>query len=350
MGSSPTPVEITVAGRIGRITLNRPSAINALTLGMIQQIQSVLDDWRGNPRVEVVVLSGNGNRGFCAGGDIRAVRDAAQTDPRSVRRLWREEYALDASLATYPKPVVSLAHGITMGGGVGLASHVRHRVVVDDLVLAMPEVMIGLVPDVAGLWLLARAPGELGTHAALTGARLSAPDARSMGFADCTVIPASVEPLVAALQDDDPMSVLGKWDIGAKDSTLLRQREWIDECYSSDEVAVIHERLASHTQPAARRAANAILLASPTAATVGLAAIRRARELPDMLTCLEQDYRVSSHFLLHPDLLEGIRAQVVDKDRQPKWQPPSMDRVDLDTIAEFFNACGPDLDLTLVPT
>lgn len=345
----PPLVDVSVEGRVGRVVLDRPTAINALTLGMIRRVRAALDDWRDAAQVELVVVSGNGDRGFCAGGDIRAVHEGARSDPEAVRRLWREEYALDASLASYPKPVVSIAHGLTMGGGVGLACHVRHRVVTDDLVLAMPEVMIGLAPDVAGLWLLARSPGELGTHAALTGVRLGAADAYAAGLADCVIPAAGADDLLEALRHDDPEPVLAAFDDAPRESTLLQQRGWIDQCYRGDDVEVIHARLRAHPEPAAARAAAALEAASPTAVAVTLAAIRRARRMTGMRQCLEQDYRVGKGFLKHPDLSEGIRAQLIDKDRQPRWEPASLWEVDHAAVAEFFTPDGPDLDLTRVP-
>lgn len=331
---------------IGRIRLRRPAAINALTLAMIRSIRATLDGWSADPAIGAIVLDGAGDRGFCAGGDIRFVHDHAGSAPERVRQLWAEEYTLDAVIASYPKPIVALADGITMGGGIGLASHASHRVVTERSSLAMPEVQIGLAPDVGGLWLLARAPGELGTHAALTGARVGPNDAVALGLADCVVPTKRVDALLRRLHDADPGSVLADAHdpAAAEPASLPAARTWIDECYAGDDPRAIIERLVHHPDPAATAAARAIRSAAPTSVAVTLAGLRRAAAMSDVAQCFVQDYRVSSHFLTHPDLVEGIRARVIDKDGMPRWSPASLADVPAAHVASFFDPVGPDLE------
>ncbi|AXK32727.1 enoyl-CoA hydratase/isomerase family protein [Streptomyces armeniacus] len=339
-------------GRVGRVTLNRPRALNALNLEMIRGIHSALTGWLDDPDVEVIVLDGAGERGFCAGGDITVVHESARTDHGIARRLWREEYALDALIASYPLPVVGLMDGITMGGGIGLTGHASVRVVTERSVLAMPEVAIGLAPDVAGSLLLARAPGELGTHLALTAGRIGARDALVCGLADHYVpaerLPALTEALrpygpkaadvVAAMAEAPPA--------GAAD--LADDRSWIDACYAADSAAEILGRLRARPEPAAAAAAEALLSGSPTAVEVTLRALREARSMATVAECLVQDYRLSCRFLEGPDLPEGIRAAVIDKDRSPRWSPASLTEVTPEAVDAYFAPLGPD-DLRLSP-
>src|SRR5215468_5919647 len=177
-------------GRAGRLTMNRPQALNALTLGMVRQIWSALLAWRRDPAVELVVLDGTGDRALCAGGDVRALYDSRSEGSSLARTFWREEYRLNALIGRYPKPFVAIQDGIVMGGGIGLSAHARHRIVTERSRLAMPETGIGLIPDVGGTWLLAHAPGETGLYLGLTGVEMDAADAIYAGFSD-TLVPSS---------------------------------------------------------------------------------------------------------------------------------------------------------------
>lgn len=331
-------VRIGREGRVGHLTLVRPEAINALNLTMVRALAATLARWRDDRRVELVLVDGIGRRGFCAGGDIKFVHANAAAHPERVRGFWREEYQLDALLASYPKPVVTVAHGISMGGGVGLASHASHRIVTHSVRLAMPETLIGLCPDVAGLHLLARAPGQLGTHVALTGTVFGSGDAVAMGFADAVVADERLDDLVDRLQRADPDVVLADLHSpdGAAEPVLLPQRPWVDACYRKDTALEILAALRSRPEPEAGRAAETLTRVSPTSATVTLEAIRRAAGLASVRDCLAQDFRISSRFLCHPDLVEGIRARVVDKDRSPRWSPGSLAEVTRSQVASFL--------------
>jgi enoyl-CoA hydratase len=344
-------------GRIGRITLNRPAAINALDLRMIRTVAAALRDWEDDPRIAGVVLDGAGDRGFCAGGDIRVVRESALGDPRIAAVLWREEYELDALIAHYPRPVVVVMDGITMGGGVGLGAHAGVRIVTERTVMAMPEVAIGLAPDVGSALLLARAPGELGTHLALTAARIGPYDAVDCGLADHVLTASSLPSVVAALADHgQPADVVARHALTAREAggspgpsaELARDRPWIDACYHADTVEEILDALRRRPESGAARAVAAIESASPLALKVTLRALRAARSMTTIDECLVQDYRVSRRFLDQHDLAEGIRAAVVDKDRSPRWRPLTLGEVTPQMVMGHFAPLGPE-DLTFSP-
>ncbi|MGW4378323.1 enoyl-CoA hydratase/isomerase family protein [Kitasatospora sp. NPDC004531] len=320
-------------GRTGRLTLNRPRALNSLTHAMLRTVRAALDAWAEDDRVTAVLLTGAGERGLCAGGDIRAIHDDAKLGGAGDRAFFRDEYRLNELVSRYPKPYLALMDGITMGGGVGLSGHAAIRVVTERSAVAMPETRIGLVPDVGGTRLLALAPGELGTHLALTATTMTAGDALYCGFADQFVPSSALPTLLAA---DDPVAALPPLTGPAPASALAERREWIDHCYAADTVEEIVERLHAAGLPEAKEAAEQLLAHSPTMLKVTLAALRRARALPSLAATLDQEYRVSCAALTHPDLVEGIRAQVVDKDRTPRWNPATLAEVGPDDVARFF--------------
>ncbi|WP_029144927.1 enoyl-CoA hydratase/isomerase family protein [Microbacterium luticocti] len=346
MTQSPTPAEPTVIARseggLGRITLNRPRAINALDTDMIVQIAQILDRWQDDPDVGLVVLDGAGDRGLCAGGDVRSLYDqitgghAADT---SV--FFRAEYALNARIAEYPKTIIALADGITMGGGIGLAGHAAIRVVTERSKLAMPETRIGFTPDVGGTWLLGRAPGRVGEYLGLTGATMDAADAIYAGFADHFVPADRLDHLREALatraDPPTPTGIVLLFDETPKPSRLEAARPWIDDAFSADTVPEIVARLRARPEPEASAVADTMAELSPTGMAVTLEAVRRARTLPDLRTDLAQEYGLVMWFgMTQPDLVEGIRAQLVDKDRDPHWKPASPDEVTAATVADAF--------------
>lgn len=337
-------VEPTVLARteraIGHLTLNRPRAINALDLDMIEQLSAALDRWESDPDVELVLLDGAGDRGLCAGGDVRGLREqivSGRTDDVAV--FFRAEYALNARIAEYPKPIVAIADGVTMGGGVGLAGHAAVRVVTERSRLAMPETRIGFTPDVGGSWLLAHAPGRIGEYLALTGETMDAADAIYAGFADALVPSERLDDLRHALADRadpaTPAELVLLLDETPGPSRLRAARPWIDDAFAADTVTEIIARLRAYGEPAASDTADLLEQLAPTALTVTLAAVRRARELPDLRTALAQEYGLVLWFAhTQPDLVEGIRAQLVDKTRDPRWQPAALADVTADLGAE----------------
>ncbi|MFI1177311.1 enoyl-CoA hydratase/isomerase family protein [Streptomyces melanogenes] len=323
-------------GHAAYITLNRPKALNALSHPMVLRIEEALSAWADDPAIAVVVLQGAGERGLCAGGDIRTIYEDARTGGTASAAFWRDEYRLNTLIARYPKPYIALMDGIVMGGGVGLSAHGSVRVVTERSKVAMPETGIGFVPDVGGTYLLALAPGELGTHLALTGAPVGAADALLSGLADHFVPSAALPALARGLALDPVHSVLKQHVEQPPPGELSASREWIDHCYAADTAEEIVARLRACGVPAAKSAADTLLTKSPTAVKVTLAALRRARRLGPLERVLEQEYRVSCAALSSPDLVEGIRAQVIDKDRTPRWSPATLEEVSPTTVDRFF--------------
>lgn len=336
-------------GRLGHIILNRPKAMNALTHGMVTAMAAALDDWENDDGVAAVLLSGAGERGLCAGGDIVAIYRDALTGGQETARFWADEYRLNAMIARYPKPYVAVMDGVVLGGGVGVSAHGSVRVVTERTKLGMPETGIGFIPDVGGTFLLSRAPGELGTHVALTAATISGSDAIALGLADHFVDSAGLPALAEALTRTDAaaavQSIARNW---FPPSALAADRAWIDACYAFDTVEEIVGALQRCPVPAARSAAERILAKSPTALKVTLASLRRARELPGLEDVLDQEYRVSLRALAGAEFTEGIRAQVIDKDRNPRWAPPLLHEVSAGDVGDYFAELGPR-ELGLAP-
>jgi enoyl-CoA hydratase len=332
-----------VDGGVGLIMLNRPKAINSLNQSMVDALSATLTRWEADDAVRSVVLSGAGDRGLCAGGDVVAVYNSARADGAEARRFWRDEYLLNGQVGRFAKPYVSLMDGIVMGGGVGVSAHANTRVVTETSKIAMPEVGIGFIPDVGGAFLLSRAPGALGLHAALTGAPFSGADAIAMGFADHYVPHSEVEAFAAAIVSDGIESALAAHAIEPPPSNLVAQRDWIDQCFAGDTAADIVAALRGHDAGPANDAANLIATRSPIAVSVALEAVRRAAKLDTLEDVLIQDYRVSSASARSHDLVEGIRAQIIDKDRNPKWSPATLTAVSAADIDAYFAPVDDDL-------
>ncbi|WP_308465688.1 enoyl-CoA hydratase/isomerase family protein [Rathayibacter soli] len=346
-------VLFTRSGRLGHITLNRPQAINALTHGMVVEIQRVLDEWRDDAGVQTVLLTGAGERGLCAGGDIVSLyRDAVRGDDRAAAQFWADEYRLNASIARYPKPYVAIMDGLVLGGGIGLSAHGSHRVVTERSTLGMPETGIGFVPDVGGTWLLSHAPGELGTFLALTAGTVHAEDAIAIGLADHLVPRERLVELVASLESADATAAIAAVASTPGPGTLAGQRGWIDVAFAGNEAGEILHRLGK--QPAAvtgnaasgaaagaaASAAERIASKSPTALAVTLESLRRARQLDSLEAALDQENRVSLRAFAAHDFAEGVRAQVIDKDRAPHWDPIDIPARTDAAVTAFFEPLG----------
>ena len=347
--SIPT-VLIEQRGRLGVITLNRPRALNAITHEMVKRIRLALDGWASDDRVEAILLVSASARALSAGGDVVSLyRDAREGDGRASAAFWRDEYALNAFIAHYPKPYIAIMRGLVLGGGVGISAHGSHRIVTDDSAIGMPETSIGFVPDVGGTWLLSRGPGELGTHLALTGMTATAADAIAAGLADAYLPMAELPAFLRALETVPPDDAIRQFAATTPDSRLGVDRQWIDADYGFDTVAQILEALRRRGIPAAQAAADRIAEKSPLALTVTLAALRRARFLPTLETALEQEFRVSRHALTTSDFAEGIRAQLIDKDRAPRWNPATLAEITPGQVAQFF-AERPPSDVAAIAT
>lgn len=331
-------------GRILRITLNRPRALNALTHAMVRRVDEGLTTAERDDAVVAVVISGAGDRGLCAGGDIRSIHDDARAGGEASLAFWRDEYHLNARIARFPKPYVALMDGIVMGGGVGVSAHGDVRIVTERSRVAMPETGIGFVPDVGGTSLLAKAPGELGTHLALTGQAVGPADAVLCGLADHFVraerLPDLTASLAGSTHADEVLPTVLRYVSEAPGGELATHRAWIDACYAADTVEEIVDRLGASGVTAAKETADVLLAKSPTALKVTLAAVRRARRLGSLEAVLDQEYRVSCRAFTAPDLVEGVRAQIIDKDRNPTWHPAGLADVTEADVARYFAPLG----------
>ncbi|WP_105565820.1 enoyl-CoA hydratase/isomerase family protein [Microbacterium halophytorum] len=327
---------------LGRVVLDREEAINALSEGMIVRVREALEAWRRDPDVELVLLTGEGQRGLSAGGDVRALhRLITSGDTASVGRYFREEYAMNALIGEYQKPIISVMHGVTMGGGIGIAAHAGTRIVTETSRLAMPETRIGFTPDVGGSWLLARTPGRLGEYFALTSDIMGAHDAIYCGLADYLVPSANVPDVVHAFETradpQTPAELVLLFDETPYPSRLAEDRAWIDDAFAAPTVEAIIGRLRAIGGPGPEAAVEALQARAPLALKVTLEAIRRAREQPTLRAALEQEYGLVMWFVeTQPDMVEGIRAQLIDKDLSPVWSPKSLAAVPQALVAEAF--------------
>ena len=324
-------------GALGHLSLNRPGAINALTLKMVRGIAAALDAWEEDPAVAAVMIDGEGERGLSAGADIAALRRSVLDNDGAAETFFREEYQLNARLAEFPKPVVVVMDGVVMGGGVGLSSHASHRLATERLAWAMPEVGIGFVPDVGGTLLLSRAPGELGTYLALTAGRATASDALFCGFADAFVsteaLPLLRRDLQAGRDVDRAVATAAARTGQAPPSALAAERFQIDACFAGDNADAIVER----TRAAGRDHDLAALMKhSPTSIKVTLAGLRRACGL-SLREALAAELQVVMATVATPDFAEGVRAMVIDKDRDPQWSPARLEEVDNAVIKRLLN-------------
>ncbi|MCQ1999209.1 enoyl-CoA hydratase/isomerase family protein [Arthrobacter zhaoxinii] len=328
-------------GRLGVVTLNRPRAVNALTAGMASAMLEQLRLWADDDAVAAVLVRGAGDRGLCAGGDIVAIYRDMLDGGNATAAFWAEEYTLNLLISNYPKPYVALMDGLVLGGGVGISAHGSVRIVTERTRLGMPETTIGFVPDVGGTLLLSRAPGKTGTHAALTGAHLSGADAVFLGFADFFIPSSKLANFAAALEHEAVEAAVARFAEAAPPSGLAGQ-DWIDTCYTGNDAGEIVRRLRAFDgqgREEAAKAAEAIAAKSPTAVKVALESLRRVKGLT-LEKALEQEYRVGLRFLAGSDFREGIRAQVVDKDYSPRWQPATLAEVSDEDVESYFAPLG----------
>ncbi|MBR9823262.1 MAG: enoyl-CoA hydratase/isomerase family protein [Rhodobacteraceae bacterium] len=309
-------------GHAGWITLSRPEALNALSHQMALEIERALRDWQEDAGVTLVILDATGDKAFCAGGDIRQMYDTGRAgDYAYGRGFWRDEYRMNALLAGYPKPVVSFLHGFVMGGGVGVGCHVAHRVVGESARIAMPECGIGLVPDVGGSLLLARAPGHLGAYLGLTGARMAPGDAIHAGFADHFLPEADWPALKAALCETGTPAPLLKAARPAPSSRLAENQDYIDALFAPGTLPGIRAALAEENgDDIAERALKALDAGCPLSMAATLEMLDRLHDASDITEALRLEYRFTARAMEHGDFIEGIRAQIIDRDRKPRWR------------------------------
>ena len=330
-----TDIHIRIEGRAGRITLARPEALNALTYEMVLSIEAAIDQWR-DADVDLIMIDAEGARAFCSGGDISEMyASGLRSDHEYGRKFWRDEYRLNAKLFDYPKPVVSFLQGFTMGGGVGVGCHGSHRVVGESSQIAMPECGIGLVPDVGGSFMLARAPGRLGEFLGTTGTRMGPADAILAGFADHYV----PEDNWAALKAE--MVATGRADIPADDAPSGKLHDLlgeIDRFFTGATLAGIVTALQAESSDFATTTLKALQRNAPFAMACSMEIVRRLRRDNSLKNALELEYRYTHRAMAQGDFIEGIRAAIIDKDRNPKWVHDSVDDV---TVGEIENTLSP---------
>jgi enoyl-CoA hydratase len=331
-------------GALRRITLNRPQALNAITLDMALAMTELLRQWESDPNVAAVLLDGAGGRAFCAGGDIRALYDAAKTGDSLPARFWATEYKLNVLIARYRKPLIAVMDGMVMGGGVGLSAHAAHRVVTERSAIAMPEVGIGFFPDVGACFLLARAPGYIGTHLALTGDRIGAADAIHCGLGDVHVPADRLGELPSVLagcrNSAQVRAGLERLSAAPAPARLQNEHEWIDACYGAGELETIVKQLSACHAEAAQAALDAMRKASPTSLKVALRNIRSAATFKKVEESFQQDYRIALACIAGHDFREGIRATIIDKDRNPRWRPDKIEAVTPEIVDRHFRSVG----------
>jgi len=340
-----------VTGGLGRLTLDRPKARNALSLGMVEELSHKLDAWRDDESVRAVCFEGDGDETFCAGGDVRAVsidvraEKRGKSDGELSREFFRREYQLNWTIAQYPKPILSLIDGIAMGGGLGIAVHGSHRIVTEHAELAMPETGIGFFPDVGATYFLPRCPGQLGMYLALTGGTIRASDALYTGLATHFVARETLPELLELLSQSEwsgPAAdvvddVLTRLEVTAGDPPLSRHRRKLDKCFSADDVRSTFRALAKAEDEWADATILVLAKRSPTALAVTHRAIRAGAEL-ELEDALRMEYRLSQAMLSVHDFHEGVRAALIDKDRKPVWKPRSLPEVSKDEVASCFDA------------
>ncbi len=343
-------VHTRIAQRTGIITLDRPKALNSLSLDMVRALTAVLRDWRGDDAIDAVVIGSSSPKALCAGGDIRFFYDHGRQTPTGgsalIEDFFTEEYALNHLIHFYPKPYIALMDGVVMGGGMGIAQGgptCRVRVVTDKTKMAMPEVNIGLFPDVGGSYFLSRTPGRLGYYLALTGLTIGAADAIAAGLADVYVAQERMGEL-AALIDDTLGGGLRAAVIGfgmpAGDSMLAAKRELIDRHFGAASVAAIMASLETDADPFAQAALAAMRQRSPLMMCVTYEMLRRGLEL-DVADCLRMERNLVRRNFEHGEVIEGVRALVIDKDNAPRWNPPTLGEVTEAMVARFFEPAWP---------
>jgi len=336
-------------GACGVIRLNRPKAINAVTLEMFRDIDKALDAFEADPAVAVILLEGAGERGLCAGGDIRALWESSKVKGDLGKILWREEYILNARIKKFPKPYVAFMDGIVMGGGVGLSAHSSHRVVTERTKLAMPEVGLGFFPDVGGTWLLSHSPGEIGTYFGLTGQTMNGPDAIYARFADAVVQSAKLAALRDALikvragtTSDEIKALIAGFATGETTGPVAAMQTRIDAWFTHDRMEDIVGGLQRDGSELALSTLKTLNEKSPRGMVVTLKLLRLARTASSLEECLVREYRAALEVFASDDFREGVRAAVIDKDRNPKWSPPRIEDVTPEMIAPYFAEIGAD--------
>ncbi|MCP1198276.1 3-hydroxyisobutyryl-CoA hydrolase [Notoacmeibacter sp. MSK16QG-6] len=331
------------AGRTGRITLQRPKALNALTYEMAIAIEGALDRWEAEGSVDRIVIDAEGEKAFCAGGDLSELyRRGLSGDFAYGRQFWSDEYRLNAKIANAPVPYISVMDGITMGGGVGISAHGSHRIVTERSMIAMPECGIGLVPDVGGSLLLARAPGHLGEFLAMTGWRMNGADAIFAGFADLYCEASGVPALIGELESGADISILADRTIDPPDAPLKAQLSTIDRHFRHETALECLRSLEADSSDFAQKAAAMARKACPLSVACAFSMIRAARNFSTIEEALAQEYRFTYRSQSDGQFIEGVRALIIEKDRNPRWRPERLEDIDPVQVEQMLSPLGDD--------
>ncbi|RAK52014.1 enoyl-CoA hydratase/isomerase family protein [Phenylobacterium deserti] len=327
-----------VEGRVGRITLNRPKALHALNVAMCQAMTEALLAWRADPAVEIVLLDHAGERGFCAGGDVRMVAQSGASNGEAAREFFHTEYRLNHLLFEYPKHTVAFIDGVVMGGGVGISRPCRFRVATERTVFAMPETSIGLFPDVGGGWYLPRMPGHIGLWLALTGARLKAADCQLVGVATDYVESARVAELKAAIIADPAATerLLTEFEADPGRPEIAAHQDEIARIFSLGSVEAIVAALEASDSAWAREQARVLASKSPQTLKVAFRQLQLGAQAASFAQNMALEYRIAARVSSLHDFQEGVRAVLVDKDNAPRWNPPTLDAVKDEALDAIF--------------
>lgn len=342
---------LSVDNGVGRIRLNRPKALHALTPEMCEAINQVLLDWRDDPAVLMVTIDHAEGRGFCAGGDIALIANSAKTDCAAAEHFFRVEYRMNHLLFVYDKPIVAFIDGIVMGGGVGLSLPCRYRVATERTTFAMPETGIGLFPDVGGGWFLPRLPGRIGTWLAATGARLDGADCVAIGIATHYVGSDRLDALKAEIlaHPSQVSTILDQANELAPESRLMAQRDRIDRLFASDAFEDILAALQADGSEWADKQFAVLATKSPQAVKVALRQLVEGAAFTDFADNMRNEYRLACHSIRRPDFVEGVRAVIFDKDNAPQWSPATPEEVDGRLIDSLFAPLPQDKEWTPLP-
>jgi enoyl-CoA hydratase len=331
------------AGNLGIITLNRPQRLNALTLEMCQGLLQQLKLWQQDSTIKAVRIKGEGERAFCAGGDIRNCYEVGPDNAKQSVGFFWEEYRMNHAIFHFSKPYIALMHGITMGGGLGVSIHGSHRIAAEDLVLAMPETGIGLYPDIGGSYFLPRLLDKTGFYLGLSGHKIEVADAHYVGLINTVVPKTKFAEIIAAIADakfseDAKTSVtriINAFSITTSASLLRQRRKEIENCFSHHTIETILAALENNKITWCEEIAALLKTRSPTSLKVTLAALQRGATM-EFDDCMRMEYRMTQQFLQQHDFYEGIRAAIIDKDRNPKWRPANLGEVSPQMVEKYF--------------
>lgn len=322
-------------GSLGLITLNRPNALNALTLGMVREIHPKLKSWENDESIKTIAVTASGDKAFCAGGDIRALYDWGKSGNENATGFYYEEYQLNQLIKSLRKPYVSLVNGIVMGGGVGVSVHGSHRIAGENYSFAMPETGIGLFPDVGGSYFLSRLKHNSGMYLALTGNRIKASDAIELGIAEYYIESKNYKEILSQLSaGDTPDRILSSYNSYIP-SSIAANFHQINELFCGNTIEEIFEKLETNKSDFSQKTLNTLKSKSPTSLKITFKQIRDGSKL-DFEECLRMEYRMVSKVMTDHDFYEGVRAIIIDKDNKPEWSPSNTREVTKENIDKFF--------------